>query len=505
MSSQRTDKQVLERWDAFRQNLQRETPAPVGESEAERNRRIARLKGNFEEFCRYYFPNYASAPFAPFHLKFAKKVAASDKIYIVRAWAREHAKSVVSGLFVPLFEMVNGRLFNMLLVSHSYDNACELLMPIMVNLESNQRFIHDYGQQKSWRGWETGRFVTAGGCSFRAIGAGQSPRGSRNEEKRPDFILVDDIDTDEEARNPVRLKKKWDWVEQALFPTLSISGRKRFIFVGNIIAKDGIIVRASKKADDFEQINILDKKGNPSWAGRYSLEDVTYMLSKISYASGQKEYFNNPISEGTVFTDIRYGKVPPLNKFRFVVNYCDSSYKNSRTNDFKAVVQVGELNGNYYIIRVRLEQTILNTMLKWFYDLKASVAEKAQTYNYVECNGFQDAWYQDVFMPALREMEKTAGTLAVSPDDRDKPDKFSRIEGNLEPLNRRGSLIFNEDERDDPHMMRLEEQFKAIEPNLPAHDDGPDAVEGAVWIINNKLRQLAPIKVGHDRRSAKKW
>lgn len=503
--SKRSEKQTMERWEAFRQNLQRETPAPHGESDADKNARIKRLKGNFEEFCKYYFPNYASAPFAPFHLRFAKRLGKADNIYMVRAWAREHAKSVVAGLFVPLFEKVNGRLFNMLLVSHSYDNACELLMPIMINLESNQRFIHDFGQQKSWRGWEIGKFVTADGCSFRAIGAGQSPRGSRNEEKRPDFILVDDIDTDEEARNPVRLKKKWDWVEQALFPTLSISGRKRLVFVGNIIAKDGIIVRASKMADDFEQINILDKNGQPSWSGRYTLADVNYMLSKISYASGQKEYFNNPINEGTVFTDIKWGKVPPFSKFRFVVAYCDASYKDSRKNDFKALPLIGELNGDYYIIKAYLEQTTLNQMLTWFYDLKKHVAERTQLYCYVECNGFQDAWYQDVFMPALRNMEKANGTLAVSPDDRDKPDKFSRIEGNLEPINRRGSLIFNEAERNDPHMMRLEEQFKAIEPNLPAHDDGPDAVEGGVWIINNKLRQLMPINVGHDRRTSKKW
>jgi hypothetical protein len=505
MSSQRSDKQWMERWDAFRKNLQRETPAPINETDAEKATRIKRLLGNFEEFCKYYFPHFASAPFAPFHLKFAKKVAKATKIYMVRAWAREHAKSVVAGLFVPLFEMFNDRMYNMLLVSHSYDNACELLMPIMINLESNQRLLHDFGTQKSWRGWEVGKFVTADGRSFRALGAGQSPRGSRNEEKRPDFILIDDIDTDEEARNPVRLKKKWDWIEQALFPTLSITGRKRFLFVGNIIAKDGIIVRASKMADDFEQINILDKNGKPSWKERYSLEDVNYMLSKISYASGQKEYFNNPIKEGTVFTDIKWGKVPPYSKFRYVVNYCDSSYKDSRKNDFKAVIQIGELNGDYYIIKARLEQTTLNQMLLWFYDLMGFVAERAQVYNFVECNGFQDAWYQDVFMPALRNMEKTRGTLAISPDDRDKPDKFSRIEGNLEPLNRRGSLIFNEDERNDPHMMRLEEQFKAIEPNLPGHDDGPDATEGGVWIINTKLRQLAPVKVGHDRRTSKKY
>lgn len=503
--SNMTNKEALEKWEAYRKSVERSTPVPTGETEKEKRARIERLKKDFPAFCKYYFPQYITSDFAPFHLRFAKKVASMEKIYIVRAWARAHAKSVVAGLFVPLFEMVNDRLDNMLLVSHSYDNACELLMPIMVQLEANHRFIHDFGQQKSWRGWEIGKFVTANAKSFRALGSGQSPRGSRNEEKRPDFILIDDIDTDEEARNPLRLKRKWDWCEQALRGTFDTVGRQRYIVIGNIIAKDGIVVRASKMADDFEQINILDKNGKPSWPAKNTLPDVNYLLSKISYASGQKEYFNNPISEGTVFKDMRYGKVPPLSKLRHVVIYCDASYKSSKKGDFKAVVLVGEYNGDYYIIKARLEQTTLNVMLKWFYDLYRYASAQTQVYMLVECNGFQDAWYQDVFMPALRNMEKTEGTLAIAPDDRDKPDKFSRIEGNLEPLNRRGSLILNEAEKDNPHMTRLEEQFLAIEPNSSAHDDGPDAVEGAVWIINTKLRNLAPMKVNVQKRTKNKY
>jgi hypothetical protein len=166
---------------------------------------------------------------------------------------------------------------------------------------------------------------------------------------------------------------------------------------------------------------------------------------------------------------------------------------------------MGELDGTYYIIKARLEQTTLTKMIEWFFDLRDHVREQAQPYYYVECNGFQDPWYQDVFLPALQKVEASKGTLTIQPDDRKKTDKFSRIEGNLEPLNRRGLLVFNEAEREDPHMMRLVEQFEAIEPTLSAHDDGPDATEGAYWILNNKLRLLAPIKVGHDRRNSKKY
>jgi len=500
-TSKAVEREFIQRWEQYRANIERETEL-TPETEGEKRARIKRLEGNFEEFCQYYFPQFASAPFARFHKQFAKRVIANDKIYIVRAWAREHAKSVVAGLFLPVYLMCTGRLHNMLLVSHSKDNADELLMPIMVNLESNQRLINDYGKFKSWRGWETGKFVTAKGQSFRAIGAGQSPRGTRNEEKRPDFILIDDIDTDEERRNQSRIDKKWEWIEKALFPTMSISGTKRFVLVGNIIAKESIIVKASRVADDFEQINILDKSGNPSWPERYTLDDVNYMLSKISYAAGQSEYFNNPITEGAVFKDLTWGSVPPLSKFKYLVCYTDPSYK--AKGDFKATVLVGEHQGVFYIIKARLEQTTTAKMIEWHYDMRQHVAEKAAIYYYME-----EVFIQDIFLQEFRDEGKRRGSyIPIVGDDRKKPDKFSRIEANLEPLNRTGRLIFNEKERECPHMTRLIDQFKCIEPNLSqGHDDGPDAVEGAVFIINNKLTQLTKesIKIGSARRSKHKY
>jgi phage terminase large subunit-like protein len=496
--SQITDKKSLQHWDEFKKNIARDTPI-LDETEAEQKARVKRLLNDFEAFCKYYFPNYASAEFAKFHLRFAKKVIDNDNLYIVRAWAREHAKSVVAGLFIPLFLKFTGKARNMMYVSNSLEKAEELLMPVMLNLESNQRLIHDFGVQKSWRGWEVGKFITADRCSFRALGAGQSPRGSRNEELRPDLVLIDDIDIDEEGRNQSRIQKKWEWVEQALFPAMSISGSKRFIVIGNIISKESVVVKASRIADDYEQINILDKDGNPSWS-RYSLEQVNYMLSKISYASGQKEYFNNPINEGSVFKEMTWGKVPPLSKFKFLVAYTDPSFKDSKKNDFKATGLVGELDGKFYVIKAFVEQTTTAKMIDWHYDIQDLVAQKNTVYYYIESN-----FMQDTFLEEFRKAGKSRGYIPINGDDRKKPDKFTRIEATLEPLNRQNRLILNEAERDNPHMRRLEEQFKAIEPNLSNHDDGPDMVEAAVFIINTKLAAMRPIVVVGAKPNLKKW
>ena len=498
-----TDKQALKQWEQHAQNI-RKLKVVEHEDAAAKASRIQRLQRDFVAFSEYYFPEYASAPFAKFHLKIARKLIDNDEIYLVAALAREHGKSVLLGLLIPAYLKFTGRTHNMLLISHNKDNAEELCMPLILNLELNQRLIHDYGTQKSIGNWEAGNWRTIDGFSLRAIGAQQSPRGTRNEEKRPDFVLIDDIDTDEESRNQTRIDNKWKWIEQALFPTMSISGAKRFVFAGNIIAKEGCIVKASRVADFFIQVNILDKDGKPSWP-RYTLEQVNYMLSKISYASAQKEYFNNPISEGTVFKDITWGKVPPLSRFKFLVGYCDPSYKDSKKNDFKALPLIGELNGTFYVVTAFLEQTTVANMVKWYYDLDAYVEGKTAVYWYIEAGSLQDTFYQELFLPKLITHGTAVGKhLSITPDHRKKPDKFTRIEATLEPLNRQGRLIFNERERQNPHMMRLEEQMKAVEPSLPAHDDGPDATEGGVWIINNKLR-VFKITAAPGKRSGKKF
>src|SRR5699024_102043 len=109
---------------------------------------------------------------------------------------------------------------------------------------------------KSIGDWSEHKFTTKTGFVIAAIGARQSPRGFKLEEARPDIIDIDDIDTDEECRNPEIIKKKWDWIEQALIPTVSISGNKRIRFNGNIIAKYCCITEAIKMADYVEVINI---------------------------------------------------------------------------------------------------------------------------------------------------------------------------------------------------------------------------------------------------------
>lgn len=490
------DKRASSYWDDYRKNLKASTTVDKTLSFAERERKRRELEANPVEWMREMFPNYCTAPFAKFQLKAINRIIANPEHYEVLSWSRELAKSTIV-MMTMMYLTLSGKKKNIILVSNSYDNANRLLEPYRINLDSNQRIEYYYGDQKNPGSWIEGDFTTKKGVSFRALGAGQSPRGTRNEAIRPDAILIDDIDTDQDCLNPEIIKKRWEWIEQALIPTRSISNPLLLVFCGNIIARDCCITRAGAKADSWDVVNIRDKNGVSSWPEKNSEEQIDRVLSTISTKSAQQEYYNNPISEGTTFKELRWGPVPHLSKFPILVAYGDPAPSNKTSKKGlkpnKTIFLCGLHEASLYVITGFLDAVTNAAYVDWYYMINDYVkGSKAQTYYYIENNSLQDPFYEQVFIPLFVQAAKKKGiVIPISPDDRKKPDKFSRIEGNLEPLNRAGRLILNERERDNPHMQRLEEQFKLVQPGLPAPADGPDSVEGAAWILQLKLSSLA--------------
>ena len=153
-------------------------------------------------------------------------------------------------MFVVMFLALTGRKRNILLTSNSSDNAERLLRVYRAQLEANKRIAFYYGNQRGTK-WTEEHFITARGVSFFAVGARQSPRGFKLDEVRPDVILPDDFDTDEECRNPEIIADKWNWFEQALYFTRSFSEPLLVIWCGNIIARDCCIARAGARAREL--------------------------------------------------------------------------------------------------------------------------------------------------------------------------------------------------------------------------------------------------------------
>lgn len=87
-----------------------------------------------------------------------------------------------------------------------------------------------------------------------------------------------------------------------------------------------------------------------------------------------------------------------------------------------------------------------------------------------------------------REGAQRGYIVPVMPDKRKKPDKFARIEA-VSPLWERGLVWYNEKLRNDRDMRTGIEQTLAFERGSRAHDDGPDADEGAIYKLQKQVRE----------------
>lgn len=474
--------------------------ALVNESPVHKDKRIKRLQKDYAAFCEYYFPHFLTlrdkttgevirtVHNAPFHNSAALKVKNTPNLKAVFKWPRGHAKSTHFDIFLPLWLMFQPkRLINvMVVVGKSEESAIGLLSDIQAELEFNQRIIADFGEQKAVGNWQEGQFVTQSDVAFFARGRGQSPRGLRYKEARPDYIVIDDLDDDELCRNEKRVKDLTDWVKEALFGALDV-GRGRFIMVGNLISKNSVLANiAATKGVYVSEIKAVDKDGEPVWKEKWTKQEAEEAAAFMGYRSWQKEMMHNPIKDGTIFRHdwIRYKKVLPLHKYEMLVCYTDPSFKSTTANDYKASRLWGKIGNELHLIDCYVRQDTVSGMVRWLYNLYESTRDKVAIRFFMEAN-----FMQDIILDEFTTEGNLRGyQLPILPDKRKKPEKIQRIEA-ISPLWERGFVFYNEALKDTPDMQVGIEQTLSLERGSRVHDDAPDADEGAIWYLQRNTRQ----------------
>lgn len=492
-----SQKEAIRQWKELCATIQNMTSVPTIDTEVNKMQRIKRARTDYAFFVQYYFPHYCTdqvtgmvTPSAKFHIDTANRIKREKNIRAVLKWARGHAKSTNIDVTIPMWLKCQEtpEFHFMVLVGKSEEAAMTLLGALQAEFQYNQRYIRDFGRQVNMGTWKEGSFVTSDDCAFFALGRGQSPRGLRHRSYRPDYIVIDDLDDDELCQNEERVRKTTEWVTDALFGAFGASGG-RFIMVGNLISKCSVLELISKKQSVYvSQVNIYDKNGNPSWPELWTRERIEERATFMGYRAFQKEYMNNPITEGAVFRHnwIRYKRILPLREYEDIVLYVDPSFKPTTKNDYKAAKLWGKTkSGELHLIKAFCRQTTVVEMVRWLYDLYEWINSKnAVASFYMEAN-----FMQDIILDEFRAEGKIRGyQLPILPDKRKKPDKFQRIVA-ISPLWERGFVFYNETLKNDPDMIAGLEQTLAFEKGMSGHDDSPDADEGAIYKLQQRTRQ----------------
>lgn len=496
-------KQMQLEWQEHCRQIQSitNTRSLVRETAVEKERRIRRLQKDYAAFCEYYFPHFLQqrdkvtgevvriVHNAPFHNAAALKVKNTPNLKAVFKWPRGHAKSTHMDIFTPLWLMFQPkRLIDfMVVVGKSEDSANRLLGDIQAELQYNKRIIADYGKQMSLGDWTEGEFTTKDGVHFLACGRGQSPRGLRKRESRPDYIVIDDLDDDELCRNPRRVREITDWVKEALFGALDV-GRGRFIMVGNLISKTSVLADICKtKGVHVSEVKAVDGEGNPTWREKWTKEEARAYAEFVGYRAWEKEMMHNPIIEGTVFKQewIKYAKRPAWLDFDELVLYIDPSWKSKKTNDTKAAKLWGKYKSQLWHLRAFVRKASVAELVRWCYDLYEWSLEKNIPIRFM----MEASFMQDIILDDFTiEGTQRGYQLPITGDKRKKPDKFQRVEA-ISPLWERGFVFYDISQKDDPDMQAGIAQTLAFEKGMSGNDDAPDADEGAIWQLQRTTRQ----------------
>ena len=510
-------KQMQLEWQEHCRQIQSitDTRSLVRETAVEKERRIRRLQKDYAAFCEYYFPHFLQqrdkvtgevvriVHNAPFHNAAALKVKNTPNLKAVFKWPRGHAKSTHMDIFTPLWLMFQPkRLIDfMVVVGKSEDSANRLLGDIQAELGYNKRIIADYGKQMSMGDWTEGEFTTKDGVHFLACGRGQSPRGLRKRESRPDYIVIDDLDDDELCRNPRRVREMTDWVKEALFGALDV-GRGRFIMVGNLISKTSVLADICKtKGVHVSEVKAVDNEGNPTWREKWTKEEARTYAEFVGYRAWNKEMRHNPIIEGTVFRQewIKYAKRPAWKDFDEFVLYIDPSWKSKKTNDTKAAKLWGKHKTQLWHLRAFVRKASVAELVRWCYDLYEWSLEKNIPIRFM----MEASFMQDIILDDFTiEGTQRGYQLPITGDKRKKPDKFQRVEA-ISPLWERGFVFYDISQKDDPDMQAGIAQTLAFEKGMSGNDDAPDADEGAIWQLQRTTRQESFQPQFSKRRTSK--
>lgn len=501
----RSVKQRLKSLEAQVKAIVNSTPVLADEPLKAKEERVSHLLNHWPEFMKYYFPNWASADFAPFHIRGGDAVLAFKQKKTIFAWmiARDLAKTTfwqMEAIYLncrAIKGMDHGYKTG-LWWSKTYDQASEMIRAIRLQFEYNKRLINDFGEFKTYAVWGDDKFVTSQDISWRALGKGQSPRGAKEEEKRPDLIIGDDFDDDEEVLNDIRLDKSYQWIMGALWPTIDVSAEALFVVLNNKIAPRSLMARLYEIADFRETINLLDDRGRPSWS-RHMIADCQFMISKMGTLLAQREYFNNPITEGKVFkADWLQDKKLSLTGYTAMIAYLDPSFKSKKNADHKALILLGLKDAQFHIIKCYCNQATVEDMIEWHYEMEKFVKGK---------NAVCEFWMEEVFLQDLlykdfAEAAKRKGwPIGVQGDTRQKPDKDARI-GAMAGYFERGQIYFNEEEKNNHHMIMLKQQIMLFQPgNTGIKKDGPDALEGALFKMMEKVQAAGPTDYGKRTKS----
>lgn len=220
---------------------------------AARDVRATRARNDFRFFAHTYFPHYVKGSESAFHTWFYDNVpraldAAEGKLLNVSA-PRGEAKSTLGTQLTVLWCVLTGRKHFVPVVMDSFDQAVTMLEAVKTELSDNPRLAMDFPDAAgAGRVWQAGVILTANNRKVQAFGSGKRMRGLRHGPHRPDLVILDDIENDENVRSKAQRDKLQGWVSKTVLNLGPPDGSMDVLYLNTILHYDSVANRYHKQA-----------------------------------------------------------------------------------------------------------------------------------------------------------------------------------------------------------------------------------------------------------------
>jgi predicted phage terminase large subunit-like protein len=430
---------------------------------------------------------------------------------LAKAAPRGNAKSTIISFALPIWVTVYRKKHYVLIVSDTAGQANDFLANIRSEFEDNALLVNDFGNLLGTVWTNSDLIIATDDVRIQALGVGKKIRGRRFKQWRPDLIICDDLENDENIQSVDQRKKMESWFVKAL----SKAGDERTdkIVIGTIMHYDSLLSKILKNPiyqskvykaviqwsnsalwDQWEKIiTNLEDTNRLSNAYEFYMAHQEEMLAGTKVLWPEKEPYyalmlqliadgpaafssekqNEPLSdEDRRFLPewIQYYEDADIaGKELYVVGFVDPSM-GKQGGDYSAIITLAsDYNHQIYVLDASIEKRHPDV-------IAIDVIAKHRQYHYKEF-GVEIVQFQEYFKDTLQAKVENEHIDIPLKGIKTHSDKILRIQS-LQPDIKNGRVKFRRDQK------TLITQLI----NFPSadHDDGPDALEGAITMLGKR-------------------
>ncbi len=473
-----------------------------------------------EGWSKKYIPSYFFRGGCALHVKLCERL---DYLSFHRGCKevfqapRGYAKTTWASFATPLRAACEGTEKYILILADTLEQAKKYLQDVKDELDNNEELKRDYPEAcRHGDIWNVDTIVLGNGVRIEALGKGNNVRGRKHRGTRPTLIVCDDPQSNEDIDSPRGRQRDMDWVDRELIPAGDTD--TNYLFIGNNIHRQSIIGVLSGRPDfnlvKFSAIITWPKNMDlwSTWEGLYLGGETTrdmctqfYIEHKSAmeqdasvlweekenllklmqmrapnHAAFEAEKQNNPRDPGKSEFDEAWFAPEGVwyqimtTKPHVSVGFCDPSKgKEAKKNDYTAIIDLHYVpEDNCAYVEADLRKRPIAVLIE---DMINRMKMTKYLAFGVEANGFQSLLAEEMWVACAN-----SGVLApIQPIENYGVSKTARI-NRLSVWFKRGFLKFRSG---CSHTKLLMEQI--LDHPHADHDDGPDALEGAIRVLMN--------------------